>query len=119
MPRFWDVMQPHLDRMREEAAQRATIEAGRAQSEIHSSLIQEGWFGKQATAAPSAYADIAQQPQIEPSSSVYEEVWGESVQPDDLYGSSSLASPETESLETPGGNSEPTLQPDEAEPELE
>lgn len=90
MSKFWDVMRPHLERIASESSEQVSIEAKRAQTEIYSKLINEGWAEESPQNAPVSYASIENQPGIEADNSLYEDVWGEAPTAEDVYGASSF-----------------------------
>lgn len=113
MPKFSEIIAQNKSRIGPELSQTLSTELRSARDDIRRSVVEEGWFGKPITEASATEATTVSTPQIETGNSLYEEVWGEEPETEDLYGTADTNLTVEEPVEaTPENEPEPDLGPE-------
>lgn len=113
MPKLSGLLLQARERMGPELAAQLNAELHAASVEMRRDVLEKGWFGEPVTPETGYDAPSIETPQLKPDNALYEDVWGEEPEREELYGSRNvepgdvIAPPET-----------PTIEADEPEPEL-
>lgn len=106
------------ERMGPELSAQLNDELRNAAIDIRRNVLEKGWFGEPVTpneGFSSASTDLSEAPAIEADTALYEEMWGDAPEAEDLYGVAEISPADpVEPLDTP----EVEVEGPDIEPEL-